>query len=147
MFRGVLFWLLSWHEMSFYVSQVDSALASPPPLLWEPGSALATDELTAEEQQRGSAGAWVTQTIARALNRAAIASSSKHEHCTHSTKTSSVPLCCPEPLPALRSRCPELCAPAMKGSIVMTSQQGKAKVPCASEPGFYVLRSVCLALC
>lgn len=99
----------------------------------------------------GKAVHWVAQTTARALNRAGIASNSKHEHCIHntihSTKTSSVPLCCPGLLPALRSRCPEPCDPAVKGPIVVTNQQGKAKVPRASKPGLYVLRSVCFALC
>lgn len=137
MFRGVLFWLLSWHEISFYVSQVDSALASPTSSALGAWLSFGHQWTNCRGAAKGfQQGAWVTQTIARALNRAAIASSSKHEHCTHSTKTSSVPLCCPEPLPALRSRCPELCDPAMKGSIVMTSQQGKARFPVHQNLGF-----------
>lgn len=94
---------------------------------------------------------WVAQIVARALNQGAIVSNSKHRCCTHSTKTSSVPLCCLEPLPDLRSRCPEPCGPAVKGPIVMTNQQGKAKVASCIKTWngltIYVRRSVCLVLC
>lgn len=117
------------------------------PLLWGPGRLWPPAD--AEAHSGVEKCTWVAQTLAGARNRAAIASTSRHPCCMHSTRTRSPPLCGPEPLPASRAQCPEPRGPAVKGPIVMAGQQAKQSSPRAQSwtiLASYVLRRVCSAL-
>lgn len=97
---------------------------------------------------------WVAQIAAWTLDRGAITSNPKNCPLVCALIAwKQVPFFCAvlEHQPALKSRCPDSCAPAMKGPIVnKAGQQGKAKFdPCIKTWNIltcYVLRNVCLVL-
>lgn len=136
------------HMYTLCVVQVDFTWARPPPV-WaaQPSSG---HLWPAGVQETGPEGSWVARPSTELWTKFGWPQTLSTGLYTHSTKTSSVPLCCPRVFASSQSRCRGSCGLAMKGPIVMTGQQGRAKstlgIITGNLPAFYVLRSGRLVL-